>query len=80
MITKDNLLEMLERSLKNEDEFITNYGKDFLDKVGKVSVLNEEEKVEIKDLLTSMLEDTQRHSGTINALIDKIKGMAKNEF
>ena len=71
MITKDNLIGMLEKSLANEDEFVINYGKDFLD---------DEEKREIKDLMTALLEDTARHKETVELLIEKVKGDERNEF
>lgn len=80
MITKDNLVGMLEKALANEDEFVTSYGKDFLDTLVKTDILKVEEREEIKDLLTTMLEDTERHRKTINMLIEKIKGDNRNEF
>ena len=80
MITKDNLIGMLEKSLANEDEFVINYGKDFLDNVMKSNALNDEEKREIKDLMTALLEDTERHKETVELLIEKVKGDERNEF
>ena len=80
MITKDNLIGMLEKSLANEDEFVINYGKDFLDNVMKSNALNDEEKREIKDLMTALLEDTARHKETVELLIEKVKGDERNEF
>ena len=80
MVTKDNLIGMLEKSLANEDELIINYGKDFLDNVMKSNILNDEEKREIKDLMTALLEDTARHKETVELLIEKVKGDERNEF
>ena len=80
MVTKDNLTGMLEKSLANEDEFIISYGKDFLDNVMKSNALNDEEKREIKDLMTALLEDTERHKETVELLIEKVKGDERNEF
>ena len=80
MITKDNLINMLEKSRANEDEFIVSFGKDFLDNVVKAETLNEDEKKEIKNLLTGLLEDTERHRKIITTLIEKIKGDQRNEL
>jgi len=80
MITKDNFIGMLEKSLSNEDEFIISYGKDFVDNAMVSRVLNEAEKREIKDLMTVLLTDTQRHKKTIELLIEKLKQDERNEF
>ncbi len=80
MITKDNLIDMLEKSKANEDEFIAIFGESFLKNVIKAQILNEDEKKEIKNLLTGLLGDTERHRKTIAMLIEKIKGDRRNEF
>ena len=80
MITKDNLIDMLEKSKANEDEFIASFGGEFLKNVAKSEVLNEDEKKEIENLLTGLLDDTERHKKIITALMEKIKGDQRNEF
>jgi hypothetical protein len=80
MITKDNLIDMLEKSLANEDEFIIEYGKDFLQKVKQSSELTDDEKNEIESITTALLNDTQRHSEILGGLIKKIKEDQKNEY
>jgi len=80
MITKESLLDMLRKSLSNEDTFIGSYGKEFLEGVTKIKELNEDEKKEIKDLLTVLLEDTRRHSDTIKSLIKDVEEGGKNEY
>ena len=80
MITKDNLVDMLEKSLANEDQFILDYGKEFLSKVAKVDFLSSEQKLEINDIFSVLLDDTQRHKQTVNSSIEKIKAGEKNEY
>jgi hypothetical protein len=80
MITKENLISMLEQSLANEDEFIVDYGKDFLQKVKESGELESSEKEEILKILGGLLEDTQRHAEIVRGIIAKIKEGQKNEF
>lgn len=80
MITKTNLLDMLRKSLDNENTFIKSYGKEFLKSVMEIKELNEDEKKEIKSLLTGLLKDSQRHSGVVRSLIKDIEGGGKNEY
>ncbi|UCG34908.1 MAG: hypothetical protein JSW17_05300 [Candidatus Omnitrophota bacterium] len=80
MITKENLIGMLEKALANEDEFIISYGKDFLDNIMESEILNNEEKKEIEGLLSALLKDTERHKKTIELLIEKVKEDQRNEF
>ena len=80
MITKDNLIDMLEKSLANEDGFIIEYGKDFLQKVRQSSELNDDEKSEIENITTALLNDTQRHNETINGLVKKIREDQRDEY
>jgi len=80
VITKDNLIAMLEKASTNEDEFIIEYGKDFLQQLQESSELENSEKEEIAMILGALLEDTQRHKEIIEELIEKIKEGQKNEF
>ena len=80
MITKDNLIDMLKKSLNNEDDFILSYGKELLREVGSSTDLNEEQKKEIDSVFKSILEDTARHRQTINKIIDEVKVSDKDEF
>jgi hypothetical protein len=80
MITKDDLVDMLGKSLANEDQFILDYGKDFVSKIAEVDFLSPEQKLEINDILGVLLEDTQRHKQTISDSIERIKAGEKNEY
>lgn len=80
MATKVNLLDILGKTLANEDEFIVSYGEDFLKAIRSAGQLNDDDKREINDMLSIMLEDTKRHGRTVKLLQDKIKGDSRNEF
>jgi len=80
MITKDNLIDMLKKSLTNEDSFIEQYGEDFLANISKTGALKDKDRQEISNMLKSILEDTKRHAKIIKALIEKIKGGNRNEY
>jgi len=80
MITKDNFLGMLKKSLTGEDEFILRYGKEFLNRVAECETLSDEEKKEIKDLTETILKDTQRHAQVIGKMMKDIKEGPRNEF
>jgi len=80
MISKDNLIGMLEECLANEDSFLQDYGKNFSEDIVKCDWLSDDDKKEIKNIVTDLLEDTERHKGIISALIEKIKGDERNEF
>ena len=80
MITKNNLIDMLKRSMTNEDEFIMRYGESCFENLARANILNDDEKDEIKNLLNAILKDTERHSNTIKILIENVKGDSRNEF
>ncbi len=80
MIIKDNLIGMLEKSLANEDDFVSVYGDDFLRKLDQAPDLNDDQKREIKSILTVLIEDTKRHAKAVKSLIRQIQGEPKNEF
>ena len=80
MITKNNLLEMLSKSLANEDEFILQYGEDFSQRVGVDESLSEEAREDILELMQSILKDTFRHKDVLTKLISQVKEDNKNEF
>ena len=80
MIAKENLLNMLEKSLQNEDNFIINYGTGFLKEISASGFLSDDEKKAIGDMLAVLLQDTQRHKQAVEALINRIQGDARNEF
>ena len=73
MITKDNVVGMLEKALGKEDETIVAYGDDFLPKLEDCSQLSDDEKQEIAGIMEDLISDTKRHKGTIVKLIQKIK-------
>jgi len=80
MITKDNLIYMLEKSLTNEDEFVLAYGSDLMSKVEGVSDLDEVDRKTIKNTLSSLLEDTKRHAKLVRNMIDAVQKDGRNEF
>ena len=80
MIAKDNLINALEKSLANEEEFILSYGKEFLQNVLNSGELTNDEKEGIEKVLSAMLEDTERHKNTVLQLLEKIKKDKRNEF
>ena len=80
MITKDNLVGMLKKSLYNEDGFVEQHSKSFAKDVDMCGELKEDEKRELKDMFQVMLDDTRRHGKVITELIEKIKKDKKNEY
>ena len=61
MITKDNLLDMLKKSMNNEDEFVISYGKGFIGKIAQIDELSNADREEIKDYFQVLLEDSERN-------------------
>lgn len=80
MITKDNLIGMLKKTLYNEDGFIEQYGGSFANDVDMCAELSDAEKGELKDMFRAMLEDTRRHGKVIAELMERIKKDKKNEY
>ncbi len=80
MITKENLLGMLQKSLINEGEFMAQYGGDLLNRIDSEQGLNQDEKKEITSLLSGLLEDTARHEKTVERLIEDLKKDGRDEF
>ncbi len=80
MIEKNNLLEMLRRSLKNEDEFILNYEKTLTDRVRETEGLSKGEQKEIIKFLGVLIEDTKRHQKTVTNLIQRVEKGSQDAF
>ena len=80
MITKNNLIDMLEKSLANEDEFIVSFGAGFLKDISNTTALSDKEKKDVLSILKALLDDTARHAKTVKRLISTIKEANRNEF
>lgn len=80
MITKENLIDMLQKSFTNEDDFILSYAKDLIKDVEQSPDLGDDQKEEIKRIFDSILEDTARHRQTIKEIIEEVEGSQKDEF
>jgi len=80
MITKDNLIGMLKKTLYNEDGFIEQYKGSFAKDVDACGELGDAEKRELKDMFRAMLDDTKRHGKVITELMERIKKDKKNEY
>jgi len=72
----DDLIGMLKKSRKNEDEFVVSYGTDFLHELDGLDGITLNEKAEIRSILTVMLEDTIRHGKVIDDMIKSVGGTA----
>lgn len=73
VFSDEGLLELLDKAKKNEDEFVISYGNDFLRDLKASGIVNNDEELEIRNMLTAMLEDTARHGRTIEGIMDKIR-------
>ena len=80
MVTKDNVIGMLEKALGKEDETIVAYGDDFLPKLKGCNDLNDDEKQEISGIIEDLISDTKRHKGTVVTLIQKIKEDSRESY
>lgn len=80
MITKENLLDMLRKSVSNEDEFISQYGKTVIEKIHNCVLLASDEKDKIGKLLKAILDDTNRHREIIASLIQDVETGTTSEY
>ena len=80
MIKKKDLVETLYNALDNEEEANNQFYDYTINALKYYEWLSEEKREKIKDIITKLRDDTQRHKKVIENLIQDIKEGNKNVF
>ncbi len=80
MIKKKDLIETLYNALANEEEANNHFYDYSINSLKYYEWLSEEKKEKVKDIITKLRDDTQRHKKVIENLIQNIKESNKNVF
>jgi rubrerythrin len=80
MIKKKDLIETLYNALDNEEEANNQFYDYTINALKYYEWLSEEKREKVKDIITKLRDDTQRHKKVIENLIQDIKEGNKNVF
>jgi rubrerythrin len=80
MVKKKDLIETLYNALDNEEEANNHFYDYSINSLKYYEWLSEEKKEKVKDIITKLRDDTQRHKKVIENLIQNIKESNKNVF
>jgi rubrerythrin len=80
MIKKKDLVETLYNALDNEEEANNQFYDYTINALKYYEWLSEEKREKVKDIITKLRDDTQRHKKVIENLIQDIKEGNKNVF
>ncbi len=78
MMRKKALLQKLNKSIKDEDDFLAEYKPTLIHEVQETVGLSEKEKEIVIKVLKTLLSDTQRHRETVAKLIEQVEKSAKD--
>ncbi|MFQ5713011.1 MAG: hypothetical protein ACE5GU_03165 [Candidatus Scalinduaceae bacterium] len=80
MIKKKDLIETLYNALDNEEEANNQFYDYTVNSLKYYKWLSEEKREKVKDIITKLRDDTQRHKKVVENLIQDIKEGNKNVF
>ena len=80
MIKKKHLIETLNNALDSEEEASNQFYGYTINSLKYYEWLSEEKREKVKDIITKLRDDTQRHKKVIENLIQDIKEGNKNVF
>ena len=80
MITKKRLLSGLEELLYVEEEVVTMYANFSKVLVKQTEGLKENDKDQLRKLISVLYHDSSRHKEAVNKLIDQIGKSARDEY
>ncbi len=80
MIKKKELIETLYNALDSEEEANNHFYDYTINSLKYYEWLSEEKREKVKDIITKLRDDTQKHKKVIENLIQNIKESNKNVF
>jgi rubrerythrin len=80
MMKKDQLIEILYKALDNEEEANSHFYTYTIKSLKYYKWLSEDKKDKVKNIITRLRDDSQRHKNMIENLIQQVQESERNVF